>query len=82
MLPAPLPARRTRVTGYGRACHPPGETLPANPDDLRKSFFTKRKKDMIEFEFGAGGKTAHFVVQIEDEGRKGPWEPMVSALIP
>jgi hypothetical protein len=55
---------------------------PANPDDLRKSFFTKRKKDVIEFDFGDSGKTAWFAVQIENEGKKGPWGPMISALIP
>jgi hypothetical protein len=55
---------------------------PANPDDLRKSFFTKRKKDLIEFDFDASGKTAYFAVQIENEGKKGPWGPLVSALIP
>jgi hypothetical protein len=60
----------------------PGETPPANPDDLRKSFFTKRKKDLIEFDFGDSGKTAWFAVQIENDGRKGPWGPLVSALIP
>jgi hypothetical protein len=60
----------------------PGETAPANPDDLRKSFFTKRKKDVIEFEFGDSGKTCYMAVQIENEGRKGPWGPLVSALIP
>jgi hypothetical protein len=60
----------------------PGETPPANPDELRKSFYTKRKKDVIEFEFGDSGKTAYFAVQIENEGRKGPWGPLVSALIP
>jgi hypothetical protein len=60
----------------------PGETPPANPDDLRKSFFTKRKKDVIEFEFGDSGKTAFFAVQIENEGKKGPWGPLVVALIP
>ena len=60
----------------------PGETPPANPEDLTKSFFTKRKKDVIEFEFGESGKTAFFAVQIENEGRKGPWGPLVSALIP
>ena len=60
----------------------PGETPPANPDDLRKSFFTKRKKDVIEFDFDASGKTAHFAVQIENEGKKGPWGPLVQALIP
>jgi hypothetical protein len=60
----------------------PGETPPANPDDLRKSFYTKRKKDVIEFDFGDSGKTAYFAVQIENEGKKGPWGPLVSALIP
>jgi hypothetical protein len=60
----------------------PGETPPANPDDLRKSFYTKRKKDVIEFDFGDSGKTAFFAVQIENEGKKGPWGPLVSALIP
>jgi hypothetical protein len=60
----------------------PGETPPADPDDLRKSFFTKRKKDVIEFDFGDSGKTAYFAVQIENEGKKGPWGPLVSALIP
>jgi hypothetical protein len=59
-----------------------GKTPPANPDDLRKSFFTKRKKDVIEFEFGKSGKTAYFAVQIENDGKKGPWVPLVSALIP
>jgi hypothetical protein len=59
-----------------------GETPPTNPDDLRKSFFTKRKKDVIEFEFGESGKTAYFAVRIENDGKKGPWGPLVSALIP
>jgi hypothetical protein len=55
---------------------------PEDPDDLRKSFYTKRKKDRIEFDFGDSGKTAFFAVQIENEGKKGPWGPLVSALIP
>jgi hypothetical protein len=59
-----------------------GETPPANPDDLRKSFYTKRKKDVIEFGFSDSGKTAYFAVQVENEGKKGPWGPMGSALIP
>jgi hypothetical protein len=59
-----------------------GEAAPENPEDLRKSFSTKRKKDVIEFEYGDSGKTAHFAVQIENEGKKGPWGPLVSALIP
>jgi hypothetical protein len=28
------------------------------------------------------GKTAYFAVQIENDGKKGVWGPMVSALIP
>jgi hypothetical protein len=60
----------------------PDETPPADPDELRKSFFTKRKKDVIEFGFGESGKTAYFAVQIENDGKKGPWGPLVSALIP
>jgi hypothetical protein len=63
------------VTGFG-------EASPVNPEDLRKSFSTKRKKDIIAFDFGDSGKTAWFAVQIENEGKKGPWGPLVSALIP
>jgi hypothetical protein len=59
-----------------------GEAPPVNPDELRKSFYTKRKKDIIDFEFGDSGKIAYFAVQIENEGKKGPWGPLVSALIP
>ncbi|MDR1250655.1 MAG: hypothetical protein LBK62_00655 [Treponema sp.] len=55
---------------------------PANPDDLHKSFYTQRKKDLVEFEFGDSGKTAFFAVQIENDGKKGPWGPLVLALIP
>jgi hypothetical protein len=60
----------------------PGETPPAKPEDLRKSFYTTRKKDVIEFDYGDSGKTAYFAVQVENGGKKGPWGPMVSALIP
>jgi hypothetical protein len=60
----------------------PGETPPANPDELRKSFFTKRKKDVIEFEFGDSGKNCFMAVQIENDGKKGPWGPLTQALIP
>jgi hypothetical protein len=59
-----------------------GETPPETPQDLRESFYTKRKQDLMEFDFGDSGKTAIFAVQIENEGKKGPWGPMVSALIP
>ncbi|MDR1930055.1 MAG: hypothetical protein LBQ44_05420, partial [Treponema sp.] len=59
-----------------------GETPPADPEELRKSFFTKRKKDRMEFDFGDSGKTVYFAVQVENDGKKGPWGPLVNALIP
>jgi hypothetical protein len=60
----------------------PGETPPASPKELNESFFTKRKKDVIEFDFEDSGKTVYIAVQIENDGKKGPWGPMTSALIP
>jgi hypothetical protein len=60
----------------------PGETPPAGPEDLHKSFYTKRRKDKIEFDFDASGKTCYMAVQVENDGKKGPWGPMISALIP
>jgi hypothetical protein len=59
-----------------------GEPPPAKPEDLTRSFFTRRKKDVVEFGYGDSGKTAHFAVQIENDGKKGGWGPLVSALIP
>jgi hypothetical protein len=74
------PANKGYRLWYGVVA--PGEAPPANPDDLRKSFFTKRKKDVLEFDFGASGSTCYIAVQIENAGRKGPWGPLTSALIP
>jgi hypothetical protein len=59
-----------------------GETPPTRPEELRKHFFTKRKKDVIEFTSDDSGKMVYFAVQIENEGKKGPWGPMTSAIIP
>jgi hypothetical protein len=59
-----------------------GNTPPESPEDLRKSFYTKRLKDIIVFDYDDSGKTAYFGVQIENDGKKGDWGPMVSALIP
>jgi hypothetical protein len=60
----------------------PGEKPPVNPRELRESFFTRQKKDVIEFDYGDSGKTAYFAVQVENDGKKGPWGPMVNAFIP
>jgi hypothetical protein len=59
-----------------------GEEPPADPEQLRTSFYTMRKKDVIEFAFGDSGKTCFMAVQIENGGKKGPWGPLTSALIP
>ncbi|MDR2783407.1 MAG: hypothetical protein LBB48_06140 [Treponema sp.] len=61
----------------------PGEAPPANPGELRKSFFTRRKRDFIEFEYGDAGKAAYIAVQIENgSGKQGKFGPMVQAVIP
>ncbi|MDR2509226.1 MAG: hypothetical protein LBC77_01125 [Spirochaetaceae bacterium] len=59
-----------------------GEAPPERQEDLNVSFFTKRKKELLEFGTADSGKTAYFAVQVENEGKKGPWGPLVSALIP
>jgi hypothetical protein len=60
----------------------PGEAVPKGPEDLRNSFSTKRKKELMDFGYGSSGKTVYFMVQIENGKLKGPWGPMTSALIP
>ncbi|MDR1898884.1 MAG: hypothetical protein LBQ55_02640 [Treponema sp.] len=47
----------------------PGEKPLVKPEELRESFYTRRK-------------TVYMVVQVKNEGRKGPWGPLVQALIP
>jgi hypothetical protein len=60
----------------------PGGTPPVRPENLTRSFSTRRKKDKVEFDYEDSGKTAYFAVQVENDGRKGEWGPLVSALIP
>jgi hypothetical protein len=60
-----------------------GENPPAGPRNLHESFFTMRKKDLIQFDYDDSGKMVYFSVQVENGGGKqGPWGPMISALIP
>jgi hypothetical protein len=61
---------------------PPGGNAVAAPAELSESFFTRRKKDVVVFDYGDSGKTAYLAVQIENDGKKGPWGPLVSAVIP
>jgi hypothetical protein len=37
---------------------------------------------VIEFEFGDSDKTCYMAVQVENEGKKGPWGTLFSAVIP
>jgi hypothetical protein len=75
------PANKGYRIWYSVFAH--GETPPASPHDLRESFFTQRKKELVQFNYEDSGKTAYFAVQIENSsGKKGGWGPMVSAVIP
>ena len=59
-----------------------GEEPPADPEELAKSFTMTHKKRVIPFSYLDSGKTCYVAVQIENGGKKGPWGPMVSAVIP
>jgi hypothetical protein len=59
-----------------------GETPPTTPDSLNKALFTRRKRMVINFDFADSGKIVWMAVQAENDGRKGPWGPLVNALIP
>jgi hypothetical protein len=61
---------------------PPGGEPVRTPKELTESFYTRRKKDVVEFEYEDSGKTAYMAVQVENGGRKGPWGPLASGIIP
>jgi hypothetical protein len=60
----------------------PGEPEPEHPRYLRNSFFTRRLKDVIKCDYADSGKRLFIAVQIENDGKKGEWGPMISAVIP
>jgi hypothetical protein len=59
-----------------------GETAPTNPKDLHESFYTKKHKDIIVLDTNDSGKKIYCAVQIENDGKKGPWGPITQAIIP
>ncbi|MDR1985888.1 MAG: hypothetical protein LBP88_02815 [Treponema sp.] len=61
---------------------PPGGAPVTSPKELNQSFFTRRKKDLVVFDYEDSAKTAYLAVQIENDGIKGEWGPLVSAVIP
>jgi len=74
------PANKGFRIFYSVVAH--GEAAPQDQEELRNSFFTKRKKTVIQFKPGDSGKTCYLAAQIENDGKKGPWGPMTSAVIP
>jgi hypothetical protein len=70
----PTEAHRFRVTG-----------LPATGKDLPESLFTRRKRELFDFD-GESGRTVYFCLQYEipSGGREGtgPFGPILSAVIP
>ena len=61
----------------------PGEEAPTSGKDLRLSMFTRRKKEIFNFQPEDSGKTAYFSIRYENsKGKTGPWGPLFSAIIP
>jgi hypothetical protein len=58
---------------------PAGGEPVTSHKQLDESFLTRRKKDMVVFDYEDSGKTAYFAVQVKNAGKKGP---LVSAVIP
>jgi hypothetical protein len=61
---------------------PPGGEPVTSPKQLGESFYTRRLKDVMQFDYEDSGKTVYIAVQVENDGKKGPWGPIVSAIIP
>ena len=56
---------------------------PQAGDDLPHSKFTRRKKELFDFNAGDSGKTVYFCIQYENsKGQAGPWGPLFQATIP
>lgn len=62
---------------------PVGESAPEGVDQLRRSNFTRRKRELITFDDSDLRKVAWFRLRYENsKGRAGQWGPMFSAIIP
>ena len=56
---------------------------PFSGDELPHSKFTRRKKELFDFNAVDSGKTAYFCIRYENsKGQTGPWGPVFSAIIP
>jgi hypothetical protein len=56
---------------------------PLSGDELLHYRFTRRKKELVEFDASESGMTAYFYARYEnDKGEYGAWRVVVSAVIP
>jgi hypothetical protein len=63
---------------YGAA-----EPAPVSAEQLRKSVFTRRKKELFTFEQTDTGKIARFCMRYENsKGQAGQWGQIIAAIIP
>jgi hypothetical protein len=57
--------------------------IPISGDELPFSKFTRRKREIFNFDAEDSGKTVFFCIRFENsKGDPGPWGPIVSAVIP
>jgi hypothetical protein len=56
---------------------------PISGDELLHYKFTRRKKELVDFDASESGMTAYFCARYENQkGEHGAWGPVVSAIIP
>jgi hypothetical protein len=56
---------------------------PLSGDELLHYRFTRRKKELVDFDASESGMTAYFCARYENQkGQFGVWGPVVSAIIP
>jgi hypothetical protein len=61
---------------------PAGAAPVTDTEELDKSFYTRRKRDLLTFGYEDYGKTVYIAVQVENNGIKGNWGPMIWATVP
>ena len=75
----PDPEAQSALTGK----HYYLKDAPNTPAQLSENFFTRRRKNPIEFPVQDSGKTVWFCLQVENaKGVHGPWGEMFNAVIP
>ncbi|MHB9293926.1 hypothetical protein Holit_03045 [Hollandina sp. SP2] len=60
---------------------PPGGEPVKTSKELTESFYTRQRKDTVVFDYEDSGKTV-FRSTGGKRRQKGPWEPLMSAVIP